>query len=203
MRRQLWLQAWVLLEALPLPCWWPWFSHLQKGNKIFFLKSRKYGGGAQGHTHTDTQTKGKSEHSSSVLGRGVEWGAPMEGSRAVGLWEPLGSALTGPPRDLGPLLMERQRESSLHGSTTEHPGRATPAVCALKCQLCRLWSGAAPLSLRTPGLGGGAKPRPAGAPAADELERQSCAQKTETSALLPSVRGRVTAGKPWVLREKG
>lgn len=50
---------------------------------------------------------------------------------------------------------------------------------------------------------GGLKPRPAGAPVADEREGQSSAaaagpsgaQKTEASALLPSVRGGAAAGE--------
>lgn len=65
-----------------------------------------------GDTHTQTQTEGKSEHSSSVRGAGwgVAVGVPVKGGHTVRLGVPshwLG-ALTGPPRGPGSLLAEGQ-----------------------------------------------------------------------------------------------
>lgn len=87
-------------------------------------------------------------------------GVPMEGSHAVRHWESVGSAVMGRPRDFGSLLVEGQRESSLHGSTNGHPG----CVCFKVPAVSSLVRGCPSVS---------EDPRPAGAPAADELEGQS------------------------------
>nr|KAF6382698.1 hypothetical protein mPipKuh1_009041 [Pipistrellus kuhlii] len=130
-----------------------------------------------GDTHTDTD---KREEGAQLIRTGDQggWGGvgctdggqsrnQTLGVRGRPVALPWLGALTGPPMGLGPLLAEGQQEALCMAA----PGgslRATPAVCALKCQLCRLWSGAAVLS---------------------------CAQKTETRALLLSVRGRAAAGE--------
>lgn len=58
------------------------------------------------------------------------------------------------------LLVEGQMESSMQCSTIEEPLGATPAMCALKCQLRIVFGQGLPLCLRAPGQGH--KPRPAG-----------------------------------------
>lgn len=140
-------------------------------------------------THTQTHRR-KGRESTAHQSRGEGWGGSGDGGQSRG--QTLGVLGT-----LGPCPWKGSEKALCTAAPSGTLG-ATPAVCALKCQLCRLWSGAAPLSLRTPG--------PAGAPAADELGGQSSAEAAVPfCALLHSVRGRAAAaaGEIWVFREKG
>lgn len=95
-------------------------------------------------------------------GRGPRWRAVTDDPHCCSLsWDPWAANYTGsehrrgPPAGTSGLLAAGQTGSSLQYSTVEEPLRATPAVCALKCQLHTVFGRGQPLHWGARGGGAG------------------------------------------------